>query len=141
MSQRGGWGPFLRVGPLLPVGLLPGCPPKFPPVHSGGAGGIPGRTSLGLSPSSGQCVLCKLFPSSLTGPCLVFPAPGSPSVPGWVFPLCGHPAVRPVHLLDSFFLDFPLPSVTFPPRSGKSGQSPVLLGDYSSPLTALQSQG
>ena len=75
-------------------------PSYVPPVPPGGAGGTPGWTSLGLSPSSGQYVLCMILLNP-TGPCLEFPTSGPPPWPRWVFPLRWSCRLRPLHLHDS----------------------------------------
>ena len=76
------YGYFSRGGGVM---TPPSCPGLcfqwgshlFAPISSssppGGAGGTPGRTSLGLSPSSGQYVFCRILMKILSGPCLEFP--------------------------------------------------------------------
>ena len=76
------YGYFSRGGGVM---TPPSCPGLcfqwgshlFAPISSssppGGAGGTPGRTSLGLSPSSGQYVFCRILMKILYGPCLEFP--------------------------------------------------------------------
>ena len=79
MTPPSSAGLYFQLGSYLFALLSSSSPP-------GGTGGTPGWTSLGLSPSSGQYVLCGIFLKILPDPALNFPAIGPLPRLWWVFP-------------------------------------------------------
>ena len=70
-AEGGGVVTLHSVRVYTPCGLTLFAPSV--PLPPGGVGGTPGRTSLGLSPSSGQYVLHRILMTILSGPCLELP--------------------------------------------------------------------